>query len=198
MLQRYLRNESDSVGGAEDRRDAAYSQVVALVAVSVTGFPGSNGTNSTNSAASSAADNCDGIEDGGLAGVWMGMAHTVLQQVKVYTQEGSGSSLSSRLGAHYLIALLTFLMHCANPGGDTLPLQTAVLDNPALHLEDRVSFAASFLTEVELSSYMTELEESCLAEANISAILLTGLSKQGIALLQRYCGSSIYSAALLL
>lgn len=96
-----------------------------------------------------------------------------------------------RSNVHYLIAGCNFLLvNIDDPAGKSedflfssyLPL----LDDEKISLEDRVAFAASYLNDNEFLSWMNTGLERYKRDGNLEGLLLTGVSNDGIELLQTY------------
>ncbi|XP_037294415.1 GATOR complex protein MIOS isoform X1 [Manduca sexta] len=105
----------------------------------------------------------------------------------------------------YLRALLHFLAasapahpaHHAAPAAQ--PDLSAVLNETEMRLEDRVAFACIFLSDAKLHEYVKHTCDQLVEQGDLSGILLTGTSPEGISLLQRWVEVSgdVQSAALL-
>ena len=100
---------------------------------------------------------------------------------------------NSNRGAHsnYLRAICSFLM-------DDSDLDRTLKDE-SLNLYDRVAFACIYLSRKQLKQYLDSCIEDCLNNGNLEGLLITGLNKKGIALLQSYVDSrsDIQTAALI-
>ncbi|XP_072949683.1 GATOR2 complex protein MIOS [Epargyreus clarus] len=94
----------------------------------------------------------------------------------------------------YLRATLHFLAAAAAPAPDF----TAVLNETEMRLEDRVAFACMFLSDSKLHEYIRHTADTLLEQGDLSAILLTGISGEGLSLVQRWLERSgdVQSAAL--
>lgn len=81
----------------------------------------------------------------------------------------------------YLRALCQFLLNIGkNDSFDQ------VLENPYLSLCDRVAFACRFLERTELKSYLLKCVGSCQLTGDVEGLVVTGLSKAGIKILQSF------------
>ncbi|XP_045773378.1 GATOR complex protein MIOS-B isoform X2 [Maniola jurtina] len=98
----------------------------------------------------------------------------------------------------YLRALLYFLAAANSPAPDPLPDYSAVLNETEMRLEDRVAFACIFLSDTKLHDYVTRICDELRARGDLSALLLTGISNDGIAVLQTWLENTgdVQSAAL--
>ncbi|XP_026738922.1 GATOR complex protein MIOS isoform X1 [Trichoplusia ni] len=105
----------------------------------------------------------------------------------------------------YLRALLRFLAASApahphhHPPPAHHPDLAAVLNETEMRLEDRVAFACIFLPDAKLHEYIRQTCDTLLDQGDLSGILLTGVSPEGISLLQRWVENTgdVQSAALL-
>ncbi|KAG7362787.1 zinc-ribbon like family protein [Nitzschia inconspicua] len=112
--------------------------------------------------------------------VWR-TACTGLLQREDLSLEKSGQS-----GIAYLRGLCEFLLNVG-----TNESLSHVLDNPHLSLSDRVAFACRFLGNAKLAAYLRRCIEKCQREGIIEGLVITGLSKDGIKILQSFV--DIYS-----
>ncbi|CAH2048926.1 unnamed protein product, partial [Iphiclides podalirius] len=98
----------------------------------------------------------------------------------------------------YLRALLHFLAATA-AGGASQPDLGAVLNETEMRLEDRVAFACTFLSDAKLHEYVKQTCDALTEQGDLSGMLLTGVSPEGVTLLQRWVESSgdVQSAALI-
>ncbi|CAG4982501.1 unnamed protein product [Colias eurytheme] len=95
----------------------------------------------------------------------------------------------------YLRALLHFLAAAAAPAPDFAP----VLAETGMRLEDRVAFACVYLSDARLHDYVLAAADQLLQQGDLAGILLTGISPEGVSLVQRWVERSgdVQSAALL-
>jgi len=100
------------------------------------------------------------------------------------------SQVESKTHANYLRAICSFLI-------DDNHLDKT-LNDESLNLSDRVAFACIYLGRKELKDHLDHCVNICLRSGNLEGILITGLNKQGIALLQSYVDSrsDVQTAAL--
>ncbi|XP_072027810.1 GATOR2 complex protein MIOS-like [Amphiura filiformis] len=89
------------------------------------------------------------------------------------------SSLCKNLTNPYLRAMFGFLTTCDNS-------YDAVLREPGLSVEDRIAFACLFLSDMQIYAYVEELMDQAITEGDLQGILLSGLTKDGVTLLQAY------------
>ncbi|CAK1551406.1 unnamed protein product [Leptosia nina] len=95
----------------------------------------------------------------------------------------------------YLRALLHFLAAASHHHH---PDFSAVLNETEMRLEDRVAFACIYLSDAKLHDYIQSVHLALHERGDLAGVLLTGISPEGVALLQRWveaCGD-VQSAAL--
>jgi hypothetical protein len=133
--------------------------------------------------------------DDPLLVAWTTSARELMRQLQ-------GMANSSPVGRHsfgslYLLQLIKFLSDVAN-GYPDLAVQ-CVLGCEGLALEDRVAFAAAFLTDVELNEYLHQAAEAAERDGDIEGLILLGLCQGGLPLLQSYVDrhDDLQTAALL-
>eukprot|EP00980_Cylindrotheca_fusiformis_P020253 scaffold7328_cov145-Cylindrotheca_fusiformis.AAC.1 len=93
----------------------------------------------------------------------------------------------------YLRALCQFLLCVGTPGS-----LGEVLGNMKLGLSDRVAFACRFLEHHDLKNYLSKCINSCQSSGNIEGLVVSGLSRDGIQILQSFVdgNADIQTAAL--
>ena len=127
--------------------------------------------------------------------------HMMSGMLAALTLSGTGSR-SAELLAHcerlvvrlqdpYLRALLTHL----TVGDDW----TEVLEEETLPVRERLAIALQFLSDKELTSYLHRTQDRCVQDGDIDGLVFTGLTVQGMELLQTYLDTSgdVQSVALL-
>jgi len=94
--------------------------------------------------------------------------------------------------APYLKAICIFLLNVQSGSFDK------TLNDEHLYLSDRVAFACFILPRNELKDYLIKCIANCRSNGNLEGILVTGLDKNGIQLLQAYVdtNSDVQTAAL--
>lgn len=107
--------------------------------------------------------------------VWRRACNSLLQRPDM----NRSGLRSSRTG--YLYALCTFLMNVSTERGFD-----DVLNDPYLSLCDRVAFACRFLERGHLKAYLQRCIFSCQANGDIEGLVITGINKEGILILQGY------------
>mmetsp|Transcript_20063 Transcript_20063/g.29539 ORF Transcript_20063/g.29539 Transcript_20063/m.29539 type:complete len:396 (+) Transcript_20063:215-1402(+) len=93
----------------------------------------------------------------------------------------------------YLRAVCIFLINIGREDG-----LDKILYDETLSLSDRVAFACRFLSRNDLKTYLDICIQECLSKGNVEGILITGLDKKGISLMQSYVDrySDVQTAAL--
>ena len=152
--------------------DGQYAETLQLVAMCVAGYSG-NGAESTSSA----------------SGVWHSCVEGLLQRPDMTKPEGEWKGHVA-----YLRSVCIFLLNIGRVDG----LEKTLYDEN-LSLSDRVAFACRFLSRRDLKSYINECVKRCQDTGNLEGILITGMNRQGIALIQSYVDtySDVQTAALL-
>ena len=133
-----------------------YAETLQLVAMCVAGFGGVN----SKSAASP---------------VWRRACESLMRRPDL-----TGDNLRASRTA-YLRALCTFLINISLGRS-----YDEVLDDNCLSLCDRVAFACRFLPREQLKNYLLKSVESCQQSGNIEGLVITGIEKEGIKIIQSY------------
>ncbi|KAJ0176372.1 hypothetical protein K1T71_007551 [Dendrolimus kikuchii] len=150
---------------------------------------------------------------GGDAAYRSEMVHSMLQdlpnrRVTMYSEERlwreALAAGAPALPDAYLRALLHFLAASAtallphHPHHQHTADYTDVLNETEMRLEDRVAFACIYLSDTKLQEYLKQTCDTLVEQGDLSGILLTGASPEGIALLQRWVENTgdVQSAAL--
>jgi WD repeat-containing protein mio len=108
--------------------------------------------------------------------VWRSACTSLLRREDLSEERGKSSSRIA-----YLRGLCHFLMSIGlNDGMDH------VLGNDQLSLCDRVAFACRFLAPSDLVAYLTKCIKRCRDFGDIEGLVITGLSKEGIAIVQAF------------
>lgn len=104
----------------------------------------------------------------------------------------SGVNRSSSRAA-YLSALLRFLM-----APDIETAHKEILSDDLVSLSDRIGFACKFLPKAELEKTLLQFVAECRNHGNVEGLLITGIEKKGIKILQSYMDhhSDVQTAAL--
>ncbi|KAL3809188.1 hypothetical protein ACHAXA_000707, partial [Cyclostephanos tholiformis] len=154
-----------------------YSETLSLIAMCVAGFnvkPANDGTMRTTTLWSSACDN-------------------LLQRPDIISAKDYNSLQVQPPGVSYLRAILIFLQNIGNAD------YRKTIDDEGLSLSDRVGFACRFLPRADLYSFLDASIKRCIQLGNLEGLLITGLDRRGIALLQSYVDlySDVQTAALI-
>lgn len=94
----------------------------------------------------------------------------------------------------YLRSILLFLQDIGSNSG----FKRTIYDD-AICLADRVGFACRFLPWSDLHAFLEASMRKCMVVGNLEGLLITGLDKRGISLLQSYTdqSSDVQTAALI-
>ncbi|CAG0878625.1 unnamed protein product [Darwinula stevensoni] len=87
--------------------------------------------------------------------------------------------LRAELGDPYLSTMFAFL----TADGDNYD---HVLNEKGIAVKDRIAFALIFLPDEQLVEFLAKLTETLMSSGDLNAFILTGLTPQGLDLLQRY------------
>lgn len=156
----YVRLKLASVDGAplEDARMTLnYAETLALVSVSIAGFRG-------------------GDSESTQSGIWRRSCTSLLQRPELSTDSPATAGRAA-----YLRCTLRFLLSI----GITTNYQE-VLGDSTLSLCDRVAFACRFFERNELKKSLEKWVTESKEEGNLEGLTITGLSKDGISILQSY------------
>jgi WD repeat-containing protein mio len=163
-LQRGAENIRNRLSIAEDTDTGlgSYPETLDLVAMCIAGYSG-------------------GSKDNTSRDVWEKACSSLLKRSDLNVTKSYPSSQR----AAYLSAICSFLIDVEQGN------LSSTLNNKMLSLSDRVAFACIFLPRNELQKFLHSCVEDCIAVGNLEGILITGLNKQGVSLLQSYV--DIYS-----
>eukprot|EP00551_Chaetoceros_affinis_P013408 CAMPEP_0203686416 /NCGR_PEP_ID=MMETSP0090-20130426/49049_1 /ASSEMBLY_ACC=CAM_ASM_001088 /TAXON_ID=426623 /ORGANISM="Chaetoceros affinis, Strain CCMP159" /LENGTH=839 /DNA_ID=CAMNT_0050555639 /DNA_START=488 /DNA_END=3004 /DNA_ORIENTATION=- len=146
-----------------------YAETLELVAMCVAGY------------------NSGGERNSHSAIVWRNACQNLLNRPNLNETRNPGS----RSHLNYLRAICSFLIDDND--------HDKTLRDASLNLSDRVAFACIYLSRKQLKEYLETSVEDCLRSGNLEGLLITGLKKKGIALLQSYVDSrsDVQTAALI-
>lgn len=101
------------------------------------------------------------------------------------------STQRSQLASPYLRAIFAFL-------ASDSPFYRQVLAEDGMSVEDRVAFAITYLPDAQLKEFINDITSQLVAAGNLDGMLLTGLSSEGIDLLEQYVNqtSDVQTAAI--
>lgn len=153
----------------------SYSETLSLVAMCVAGFTAvaaSDGTMKTSSLWSSACANLLRRPDFAAA---------------EKASEGAAPQLPA--GVAYLRAVLVFLQNVGSEAEESGGFRKTIQDE-TLSLCDRVGFACRFLSRADLYAFLDAAVKKCNELGSLDGLLITGLDKRGIGLLQSYLDRS--------
>ena len=152
-----------------------YLQLISLVAMCFAGYTA--GTNPTKNA-------------------WSSMCLHVLAQL-----EGS-----KRHATWYLVTACRFLLDTVqdesksgSSGTPAAAVYLKVVADDRLYLEDRIAFACTYLSDKEVVTWLSDVANRCKESGSCEGLLVTGLSGDGLDILQQYLNvhADIQTAALL-
>ncbi len=169
-----LQDTANLQSSRADNNLETYAETLNLIAMCVAGF---NVTNCANGTMKSSP-------------VWSSACESLLRRPDISETATSPPSL----GVPYLRAICTFLLNIGQVKGFS---QTIFSDG--LSLADRVAFACRYLSRTELRAFLDTSLRKCLKTGNLEGLLITGLDKRGIGLLQSYVDrySDVQTAALI-
>lgn len=171
-LQRGAESIRNCVSKTEDIDESvgSYSETLELVAMCIAGYSGGNKDNTSRD-------------------VWEKACSSLLKRSDLNVSKSYPSSQR----AAYLRAICSFLIDVEKGS------LSSTLNNEMLSLSDRVAFACIFLPRNELKEFLQTCVKDCTAVGNLEGILITGLDKQGLLLLQSYVDiySDVQTASLL-
>jgi hypothetical protein len=118
--------------------------------------------------------------------IWSKACSNLMQRSELSTSKSSRTA--------YLRGLMRFLMTIGFVDG-----HQAVLGDESLSLCDRVAFACHFLTRNELKRFLAKNIDECERSGNVEGIVITGIEKKGIEILQSYVDrhADVQTAALI-
>jgi hypothetical protein len=170
--------------------DEDYLQTIALVASCIAGYskssdhvlsryPNTLGWNVTGSAGYKGFGNPPYVKQSrDDRSSWKSMCLFTLNRLKKFR----------RPAASYLKAGCQFLL-CNTEDEkdeDTLTLYKSVLEDEFITFEDKLGFAASYLNDYDFQKWMSEAMLRCKSDGLLDGLILTGLSSDGLQILQNY------------
>eukprot|EP00581_Thalassiosira_minuscula_P028980 CAMPEP_0183754362 /NCGR_PEP_ID=MMETSP0739-20130205/3494_1 /TAXON_ID=385413 /ORGANISM="Thalassiosira miniscula, Strain CCMP1093" /LENGTH=346 /DNA_ID=CAMNT_0025990981 /DNA_START=1 /DNA_END=1038 /DNA_ORIENTATION=- len=139
----------------------------------------------------------DGVKTTSL---WSNACNNLLRRPDIATvtmNKKDSSYLEQPLpsGVSYLRAILLFLQNI----GSEMEGFSMTIRNEGLSLADRVGFACRFLPRADLYSFLDASMRKCIKHGSLDGLLITGLDKRGIGLIQSYVDRSadVQTAALI-
>eukprot|EP00804_Cyclotella_cryptica_P030241 CCRYP_017117-RA/>CCRYP_017117-RA protein AED:0.04 eAED:0.04 QI:260/1/1/1/0.83/0.85/7/841/1309 len=153
----------------------AYAETLSLIAMVVAGF------------------NMSTAADGSMktSTVWSNACERLLLRPDITPSEES-YSISLSQGISYLRAICTFLLNIGDGFNRTIY-------DEGLSLADRVAVATRFLSRADLRSFLDSCLRKCHKTGNLEGIIITGLDKRGVGIIQSYMDrtSDVQTAALI-
>jgi hypothetical protein len=171
VLQRGAESIRNRASNIEDDTGiGSYPETLELVAMCIAGYSG-------------------GSKDDTSREVWEKACSSLLKRSDL----NASKSYPSSQRAAYLRAICSFLIDVEKGN------LSSTLNNKMLGLSDRVAFACIFLPRHELKQFLDSCVQECTAAGNLEGIVITGLNKEGLSLLQSYVDiySDVQTASLL-
>lgn len=170
-----VEEEHGSRGGPTTAHN--YSETLSLIAMCVAGF------------------NVITASDGAMktTTLWNNSCETLLRRLESVMAKDNSAQPHQLPGVAYLRAILLFLQNIGSEAGFSKTIY-----NEGISLADRVGFACRFLPRADLYAFLDTSMRSCIKLGNLEGLLITGLDKRGIGLLQSYMdrNSDVQTAAL--
>lgn len=176
------------------KSDTQYIQLISLTAMCIAGFSNNNSISGSSLTTLSPQQE-----------MWASMCKHVVTQLELRTDSESEQRISS---CCYLAAALRFLLDSLSAvnadrvnsfpfsGKGTMRRSTetvgvgvkygCVINDDRLSLEDRVSFALTFLDDHETLEWLQIIKDDCTLRGDLGGLVVTGLSGEGLNLLQQY------------
>lgn len=149
--------------GAQQKSNNDTNQLLQLVAICIAGYDGSN------------------------AAIWQQACSNILDQTTKVNN--TSSDYESCTNIAYLRALLRFLLLTRKEEVDSSKSDCglkSVLEDPHLSLSDRVAFACRFLSPIDLKTQLQQWTDACQENGAVEGLIISGLTAQGIQLLQSF------------
>lgn len=173
-----VKEGTEEHGGISSSHNSdSYSESLSLIAMCVAGF---NATSAS----------IDGVLKS--TKLWSSACDNLLKRLDISTMKDI-PRLQLR-GVFYLRSILFFLQDIGSNTG----FKRTIYDD-VICLADRVGFACRFLPWSDLHSFLETSTKNCMMVGNLEGLLITGLDKCGISLLQSYTDqtSDVQTAALI-
>ena len=165
-------------GGGNASNRESYSETLSLIAMCVAGFNVTTASDGTKKSSK----------------LWNVACDNLLRRPDISSTTESSSQVQLP-GVAYLRSILLFLRDIGSgeAGFDK------TIYNEGLSLADRVGFACRFLSRADLYSFLDASMRQCIELGNLEGLLITGLGRSGVRLLQSYMDrtSDVQTAALI-
>ena len=165
-------------GGGNASNRESYSETLSLIAMCVAGFNVTTASDGTKKSSK----------------LWNVACDNLLRRPDISSTTESSSQVQLP-GVAYLRSILLFLRDIGSgeAGFDK------TIYNEGLSLADRVGFACRFLPRADLYSFLDASMRQCIELGNLEGLLITGLGRSGVRLLQSYMDrtSDVQTAALI-
>mmetsp|Transcript_34759 Transcript_34759/g.63932 ORF Transcript_34759/g.63932 Transcript_34759/m.63932 type:complete len:654 (+) Transcript_34759:231-2192(+) len=156
----------------------SYAEALSLIAMCVAGF------------------NVTTASDGTIrtTKLWSGACSNLLRRPGIVATMDNVSSQVHLPGVSYLRGILLFLQNI----GSEIGFNNTIY-NEGLSLADRIGFACRFLPRADLYSFLDVSMRKCIKFGRLEGLIITGLDKRGIGILQSYMdrNSDVQTTALI-
>lgn len=153
--------QSEEGDGQGGAISESYKNMISIVAMCIAGFSGNTDSSNVSSRA-----------------MWSSMCEHVIQLLL--------SMLCKRQATSFLVVLCKFLLACLQK---TLNF-SFVLSDAMLPYEDKLAFACTYLKDEYLNKWINDLLLDSKRQGNLEGLIISGLSKDGIEILQTYLDAS--------
>ena len=167
------------------KSDVQYTQLISLTAMCIAGFSNNSSASSSSSSALSLSPHQE---------MWASMCRHVVSQLELQADSAGHNNAS----CCYLAASLRFLLDTlyrnksiVNPTRKSyegaMDMQYGcVVNDDRLSLEDRVSFALTYLDDSQTLEWLRGIKDDCTLRGDLGGLVVTGLAEEGLCLLQQY------------
>jgi hypothetical protein len=128
--------------------------------------------------------------------MWTSMCDHVISQLEENntSQKDADADPKRSDSRNYLASCLRFLLCTLRVGGAgkcdastaDVSVFSSIIDDERLSLEDRISFVATFLDDSSALQWLQKVRETHTARGNLGGLIVTGLTSDGLDLLQQY------------
>jgi hypothetical protein len=109
---------------------------------------------------------------------WKSMCLFTINRLKKFRRPAAAYL---RAGCHFLLCNIE-----EEKDEDTLTLYKSVLDDDFISFEDRLGFASVYLNDHDFQRWMNEAVLRCKSDGSLDGLILTGLSADGLQILQKF------------
>jgi hypothetical protein len=167
----------------DSQNDGRYAQLISLTAMCIAGFNNSYTSSSSSSSSSSGSHFFPPQQE-----MWASMCKHVVSQLDLQTNISSGQGHSSSSSSCYLAAALRFLLDTLHRTGsnDENMKYGCIVNDDRLSWEDRIAFACTYLDDERALKWLRDVRDDCTLRGELGGLLTTGLTEEGLDLLQQY------------